>query len=381
MEKSKGPAAQAISLSNLALRHLVEENQFLVNGFLNKIQSLDNRWIKIKVHTKELGDKNLIVTPNAFFISDVGLNARQNPGGFSAFLKKHIFNQRIISLKQYGLDRIVVFEFPEKFLVMELFAKGNLVLCDSEMTILMAMRREEWKDRKLDKGEKYKFPSSKGANPLDMAKKDFAAKLSGSGKSFFGATVEMLNVSPAIVEGVFEEQKLDKKSNACDASEKEVGAVLTSLKEIYSSKPGPAYLSEGVIYSAKTSKKAEKNFASVNAAVNELMLEDAASGKGKEELATEKEDIAKATSGRDKAKRDIDAKLRQIEALEKEETKLKEKGEKLFLHYQELKDLTAAISRAREKGIKEKEIEEKLQKASPILTKLKLSKDKLSIDL
>ena len=140
-------------------------------------------------------------------------------------------------------------------------------------------------------------------------------------------------------------------------------------------------MSEGVIYSAKTSKKEEKTFASVNAAVNELMLEDAASGKDKEELATEKEDIAKATSGRNKAKRDIDAKLRQIEALEKEELELKTKGEKLFLHYQEIKDLTAAIARARGKGIKEKEIEEKLQGASPICSKLKLSKDKLSIEL
>ena len=171
-----------VSLSNLALKHLVEELQILENGFINKSQTLENGWLKLKVHTKQ-GDKNLVITPTALFLSEKSLQAKQSPGGFSALLKKYLFNQRIISLKQHSVDRVVVFKFPEHFLVVELFAKGNLVLCNKEMNIIRAMRKEEWKDRKLEAGEEYKFPSSRGANPLEENEKDFYKKLKENKKA------------------------------------------------------------------------------------------------------------------------------------------------------------------------------------------------------
>lgn len=64
--------SDGIQLSNLALRHLVGELQFLVNGFVNNAQSLENGWVKVKVHTK-LGDKNLVLTPNALFVPNISL--------------------------------------------------------------------------------------------------------------------------------------------------------------------------------------------------------------------------------------------------------------------------------------------------------------------
>ena len=73
-------------ISNLTLKHLVEENQSLVNGFINKIQTTQEGLLKLKVHTKQ-GDKNVLITKEAFFISNSSVPAKQNPGGFSAFLK------------------------------------------------------------------------------------------------------------------------------------------------------------------------------------------------------------------------------------------------------------------------------------------------------
>ena len=131
-----------IQLSNLALKHLVEELQILKNGFVNKIQTLDNGWIKIKVHTKE-GGKDLVLAPNALFVADYSIPAKMNPGGYSAFLKKYLFNQRVISIEQKGVDRIVVLEFPDYFLIVELFAKGNVILVDRNMKIAKAFKKDE----------------------------------------------------------------------------------------------------------------------------------------------------------------------------------------------------------------------------------------------
>ena len=109
-----------IELSNLALFHLTQENQFLINGFINKIQTTPEGFLKLKIHTKE-GDKNLLINNKAMFVSKKSIPAKKSPGGFSAFIKKYIFNQRIISIEQIGFERIIKMEFPIFQLLTSLF--------------------------------------------------------------------------------------------------------------------------------------------------------------------------------------------------------------------------------------------------------------------
>lgn len=199
-----------INISNLTLKHIIQENQILINGFINKIQTTDDNLLKLKIHTKE-GDKNILITQNSFFISNKSEPAKQNPGGFSAFLKKYLFNQRIISITQQELDRIIIFEFPSVYLILELFAKGNIILCDKEMRILKAMRKEKWKDRELAKEQKYNFPSSRGQNPLKLDENEYIKKMKQNTKTVFGATLELINIAPLILEFIFDELKIDKK--------------------------------------------------------------------------------------------------------------------------------------------------------------------------
>ncbi|MDD3083944.1 MAG: NFACT family protein, partial [Candidatus ainarchaeum sp.] len=199
-----------IQISNLTLKHLIEENQILVNGFINKIQTTEDNLLKLKIHTKE-GDKNILITQNFFFISKKSEPAKQNPGGFSAFLKKYLYNQRIISITQKELDRIVLIEFPNSILILELFAKGNIILCDKEYKILKAMRKEKWKDRELAKEKKYFFPSSRGLNPLTTNQTKYFEELKNSKKTFFEAKLDILNVAPTILEFKFEKLNIEKK--------------------------------------------------------------------------------------------------------------------------------------------------------------------------
>ncbi|MEK6958939.1 MAG: NFACT family protein [archaeon] len=382
MEKTvRKPGTFAIS--NLALHHLVEELQVLVNGFINNSQTLDNGWIKMKIHTKATGDKNLIISPNALFIASTSVPARQNPGGFSAFAKKYIYNQRIISLKQQGLDRIVVFEYPEKFLILELFAKGNLVLCDKDMTILMAMKKEEWKDRKLEKGAKYKPPSSKGTSVLEETAGEFATKMKVNAKTSFGAAVDLLNVAPGVMEHVFEELKIDKKKNASELNDSETKKILSKCKEIYSSKSAGSYLSGGVLYSAELGKTKEKEFASVNDALDKLLLNEALSAGTADVTEKTAGDIVKvnAISAKDKALKELDLKLKEIAELEEEETGLKKKAEKIYVNYDKIKQVMDAIKKGRAKGLAEKEIMDRIQSVLPILAELSLSDDKLVLKL
>lgn len=59
-------------------------------------------------------------------------------------LRKHLKNKRLESLRQLGTDRIIDFQFgvgdATYHLILELYDRGNLILCDHEMTILNVLR-------------------------------------------------------------------------------------------------------------------------------------------------------------------------------------------------------------------------------------------------
>ena len=359
-----------IQLSNLALKHLVEELQILKNGFVNKIQTLDNGWIKIKVHTKE-GGKDLVLAPNALFVADYSIPAKMNPGGYSAFLKKYLFNQRVISIEQKGVDRIVVLEFPDYFLIVELFAKGNVILVDRNMKIAKAFKKEEWKDRKLEKDAAYKFPSSKGVNPLEANEKEFVSALLENRKSVFGACVDLLNTSPAILEKVFLDLNFDKTKNSVDLSEGEAKKILSEVKKAYSAKEGKVFLSKNTIYSTDLGIDAEEAFEDLNSALNELLIKD---------LATPKEDV-KGKAKQIKRIDDLKLKEEQIKKLEKDVGELKEKGDLVYLHYSKISEVLSAVKKGVAKGIPAKEICAKINSVEDIVDNVDLKNKKVTLKL
>jgi predicted ribosome quality control (RQC) complex YloA/Tae2 family protein len=313
-----------IQIANLTLKHLVEENQFLVNGFINKAQTTEDNLLKLKIHTK-IGDKNVVITKNCFFVSNQLEQAKQNPGGFSALLKKYLFNQRIISLEQKGLDRIVTIKFPNNYLILELFAKGNIILCNENLNIIKAMRKETWKDRELSKSQKYIYPSSRGLNPLTNSYEEFYSKLKENEKTFFGATLDILNLAPTILEYIFETLNLDKKKNAKDMLEKESKKLFNKIFEIYSQEKNEVFLYENTLYSINIGKKIEKNYNNINKALNDIIERKI---ENKEE---KKKEVKK-----------IDYKQQQKD-FEKEEILMKEKAEQIYLNYNELDEIIKKI--------------------------------------
>lgn len=367
---------EQISLSNLSLKHLVEELQVLVNGFVNNVQVLENHWIKMKVHTKQ-GGKDLIIAPNALFISEYSIPARMQPSGYPSLLKKHLFNQRILSIKQHGLDRIVIFGFPENFLVFELFAKGNVILCDKEMKIIKARWKEEWKDRKLEKGEIYKPPSSRGANPLEENEKDFFEKLGANRKTFFGAAVDLLNAAPQILEYVFEKSKIDKKKDARKVSKSEAGKILRGTKNIYSEKGKGAFLNGGIIFSAEVGLEKEQKFESVNSSLNGVLVKML----GREVQKKGETSPARKVGPSEPLKASIEIKQKEIGRLEKEEAELREKAEKIYLNYGRINGVLSAVKKAGERGVAAEEIKEKINQVDDIVEEIDLKNRKLRLKL
>lgn len=83
----------------------------------------------------------------------------QETTDFAHAMRKHLKGRKIISIEQHKFDRIIVVGIGERILAAEMFHKGNVILCDGSMKILVAMRPKHWKDRSIVTGERYEFPA------------------------------------------------------------------------------------------------------------------------------------------------------------------------------------------------------------------------------
>jgi predicted ribosome quality control (RQC) complex YloA/Tae2 family protein len=163
---------------------------------------------------------DLIASPEALYLTQFKLSAIQNPKGFAGFLKKHLSNKKIMKVWQKGLDRVVVLEFEKYYLVCEFFDYGNAILCGKDWNILQPFHRQEWKDRKLAKGEIYKFPQNLTPEKMKALSERLAKEKKPEGL--------MEKIDEELSERLLENKEETKKETN---TEKKKAKLLYSIKE------------------------------------------------------------------------------------------------------------------------------------------------------
>lgn len=116
----------------------------LVGLRVNQIYDIDNKTYLIKFQDKDVKQTLLFESGIRFHTTSFEWPKNPSPSGFTMKLRKHLKNKRLESLKQLGTDRIIDFQFgvgdATYHLILELYDRGNLILCDHEMTILNVLR-------------------------------------------------------------------------------------------------------------------------------------------------------------------------------------------------------------------------------------------------
>ncbi|KAI7737225.1 hypothetical protein M8C21_001548 [Ambrosia artemisiifolia] len=73
------------------------------------------------------------------------------PSGFTLKLRKHIRTRRLEDVRQLGYDRIVLFQFGvganAYYIILELYAQGNIILTDSDFMVLTLLRSHRDDDK------------------------------------------------------------------------------------------------------------------------------------------------------------------------------------------------------------------------------------------
>ncbi|PNY12696.1 nuclear export mediator factor NEMF-like protein, partial [Trifolium pratense] len=84
------------------------------------------------------------------------------PSGFTLKLRKHIRTRRLEDVRQLGYDRIVLFQFGlgenANYVILELYAQGNVILTDSSFTVMTLLRSHRDDDKGLAIMSRHRYP-------------------------------------------------------------------------------------------------------------------------------------------------------------------------------------------------------------------------------
>jgi predicted ribosome quality control (RQC) complex YloA/Tae2 family protein len=226
-------------ISGIELYYLINEFQILIDGKVDKIYQISEKEFLFNFHIPKLGKKSLRINiPNYTYFTQKKLKTPENPPGFCMFLRKRLDNARVREITQIGLERIfnIVFETKEKkyILIIELFSKGNIALCDEKLQIIQCLEKQVWKDREIAPKKEYIFPKQK-INPLLISIDDFESLLKNTIKDKIVTFIAMdIGLGGKYSEIVCDELKINKEISPKEI--KDITELFNGIKKIFEKK-------------------------------------------------------------------------------------------------------------------------------------------------
>lgn len=236
----KKPVVEKGEMRSLEVRALAGELQQLRGSRLDKVYQPCLRELYFQFSARGKGKALLrIIVPQVAYLASRKPEMTAVPKGLCVLLRKHISNAFLDRVEQLGFDRIIMLTFGKGensyHVIIELFGKGNVILCGKDLAILHALTYRAWRDRSVKRGVQYELPPSRG-NPLEMDREDFDAVLS-SGEEIVRALATGLGLGNAYAEEVCLLAGVDKKT--AKPQEKELKALWDKTREIMERKPEP----------------------------------------------------------------------------------------------------------------------------------------------
>ncbi|MGC8662369.1 MAG: NFACT family protein [Candidatus Micrarchaeia archaeon] len=201
-------------ISSLELFKISTELSVLEGSYLRKFYEIASDEFEFVFHKDEQHYiyARLLKTINLTkFVSE-----HEGATTFAMQIRKRLENKRLEKIYQYGSDRILVFEFQEYKLIFEMFAKGNLILVDNKMTIIVPYKRVDYRDRKIDYKEIYLFPASKGAATSNEKIISFLSKKFDIGPIYIENVVLKQGIVPSCKIGSIGEEKMKEIEKEID---------------------------------------------------------------------------------------------------------------------------------------------------------------------
>ncbi|MFQ6130343.1 MAG: ribosome rescue protein RqcH [Candidatus Hadarchaeaceae archaeon] len=227
-----------LCMSGLDIMVCVRELKNAIGARVDNVYELDGVFL-LRLRSKE-GHQDLLLEPGRrAHLTGRKYEPPKKPSAYAMFLRKHLTDALLVAVEQPHLERVIKFKFSgkgERLLILELFGKGNLVLCDGQLNIIQPHRVEVWRHRVLRAGERYVLPPSKGVNIRELDVQGLRPAL-GEAPDVVRALAINLNVGGPLAEEICARAGVAKSRKPGELSGQELTAIIRSIRGLLTQEP------------------------------------------------------------------------------------------------------------------------------------------------
>jgi len=157
------------------------------------------------------------------------------PPNFPMLLRKYIKGATVEDIKQHNFDRIIEIDVKKEHrftLIVELFAKGNIILLNEEGRIILPLKRKLWSDRKISSKEEYKYPPKRGINPLELKKSELKELFDNSSTDII-RTLARSGLGGVYAEEIIIRSGVWKELQASEIPDEDLNSIYNAIGELF----------------------------------------------------------------------------------------------------------------------------------------------------
>ena len=324
-------------ITSFDLHFLVTELQPLVNERLDKIYVLEERGVLLTFGNKVL----LQAAPGKLWTPLERPPTPEQIHSFAAQLRKLIGNSKVVKLEQVCSERILALHLnrSEKqfILYLELFGRGNMLLCDGENIVLTALAL----NTRVQRGKPYQLPDT--PDTFHMSEHDFALRFAQSTENVSKTLAVQFGLGKVLAEELCVRTGVPATDKATPEHAKDVYPI---LKMLLAQTLRPQIINDGsividavpILFDCYANKKRE-NIDNFGAALTRVFAMPAEAVK-EQKLSPVKAQLHKIQTM-------IDMQQKRLGELEQKAVEEHKKGEYIYEHYQDVKQLLTDIVEAK----------------------------------
>ncbi|SFL63078.1 Predicted component of the ribosome quality control (RQC) complex, YloA/Tae2 family, contains fibronectin-binding (FbpA) and DUF814 domains [Methanobrevibacter olleyae] len=226
------------SMSNVDIYTICQElNDSLVGARVDKSFQPTKDTVVMRFHKAGVGRLDLVIQAGKrIHISQYPLTNPQNPPNFPMLLRKRLKGANVVSIKQHNFDRVVEIKMKKEetyTLIVELFAKGNIILLNEANEIILPLKRKHWSDRDISSKKEYLFPQEHGINPITLTIEEFKEIISNGEDEEIVRILAKNGLGSLYAEEIMLVAEITKKANCSNLSGEEIITIFNALKTVF----------------------------------------------------------------------------------------------------------------------------------------------------
>ncbi len=217
-----------------------ELKELILDSRVNNVYQLDHKTLLFKLHKTDKPTFRLILEAGRrLHLTAYMIEKPLVPPAFCMGLRKYLRNSRLTEVDQIEFERVVILSFKTYAgvvrLILELFGEGNIILTHESGKILQALLYKRMRDRKILRGEAFKFAPPSGKNPQKLDMETFVDGLKAyQDVEIVRAVARLLSIGGTYAEETMLRAGIDKKTICNALIETEIRFVFDAVQSIVS---------------------------------------------------------------------------------------------------------------------------------------------------